>query len=194
MKKVYIWVIVAILGFLMYISPSFFVQHMYEGFAAVSPVTTATTATATAATAAKGNVVPLVPSPAPKITPPNQNAIANLEQILNTPVLTSPTASVPVPVADGLRALPQEYETTRSRPESASAQPVPSEALKQGQDFAETKPVQTQLTPLLKTPAEKEVIVRKEIVVVPGANPSCPDMRDYIRKDSIPCWGCKLGR
>lgn len=22
--------------------------------------------------------------------------------------------------------------------------------------------------------------------------PSCPDMTDYIRKDSIPCWGCKL--
>jgi hypothetical protein len=22
--------------------------------------------------------------------------------------------------------------------------------------------------------------------------PKCPDMRDYIRKDSIPCWGCKL--
>jgi hypothetical protein len=23
-------------------------------------------------------------------------------------------------------------------------------------------------------------------------NPNCPDLRDYIRKDSIPCWGCKL--
>ena len=26
----------------------------------------------------------------------------------------------------------------------------------------------------------------------PIVNPNCPDMRDYIRKDSIPCWGCKL--
>lgn len=27
---------------------------------------------------------------------------------------------------------------------------------------------------------------------IPDNSPKCPDLKDYIRKDSIPCWGCKL--
>lgn len=27
---------------------------------------------------------------------------------------------------------------------------------------------------------------------IPTNSPQCPDLKDYIRKDRIPCWGCKL--
>ena len=27
---------------------------------------------------------------------------------------------------------------------------------------------------------------------IPINSPNCPDLKDYIRKDKIPCWGCKL--
>ena len=27
---------------------------------------------------------------------------------------------------------------------------------------------------------------------IPEDSPKCPDLKDYIRKDKIPCWGCKL--
>jgi len=27
---------------------------------------------------------------------------------------------------------------------------------------------------------------------IPDNSPKCPDLKDYIRKDKIPCWGCKL--
>jgi hypothetical protein len=27
---------------------------------------------------------------------------------------------------------------------------------------------------------------------IPENSPKCPDLKDYIRKDKIPCWGCKL--
>ena len=27
---------------------------------------------------------------------------------------------------------------------------------------------------------------------IPDNSPKCPDLKDYIRKDRIPCWGCKL--
>jgi hypothetical protein len=27
---------------------------------------------------------------------------------------------------------------------------------------------------------------------IPENSPKCPDLKDYIRKDKIPCWGCNL--
>ena len=33
---------------------------------------------------------------------------------------------------------------------------------------------------------------KRKVVYVKGECPPMPDMRQYIRKDSIPCWGCNL--
>jgi len=36
------------------------------------------------------------------------------------------------------------------------------------------------------------VITKIRKVYVPGKCPPMPDLRDYVRKDSIPCYGCNL--
>ena len=191
MNPLLFWMVIGVLGFLLYISPGIFVHRMYEGFTA-NGAGVATSANATGAT-----VVNLQPSAAPKETPINKNQIDNLLQILNTP-LDSPTKP-----QDQQTNRPIEHATTKSQPESANVTPGPSQAATQGQLFNTTKPgdpqpgVQGMLGSMgtqAQAPAQREIIIQREVVEVPKVvvNPNCPDMREYIRKDSIPCWGCKL--
>jgi hypothetical protein len=171
--KLIFWIIVGLLGALLYISPSFFVQRM-EGFATAPAATTE-------------------PVPAPAAD--EENIIANLERLLDSPdMLATPTPAPTMIEASGLKAQPQEYETTSVVPAPAKASAADAKAsdvLKQGAAFLETKPA------ISTAPAP--VIIQREIVHVPTkcppppSCPACPDMRDYIRKDSIPCWACKLG-
>jgi hypothetical protein len=188
MTPLLFWIGIGILGFLLYISPGIFVHRMYEGFTATVGAGVVTSADATAA-----KVVNLQPSAAPV----NNNQIDNLLQLLNTPT-DSPTRS-----QDPQSNRPIEHATTKSQPESANTAPGPSEAVKQGDLFNTTKPgdpqpgVQGMLGSMGTqgvAPAQREIIIQREIVEVPRVvtNPNCPDMREYIRKDSIPCWGCKL--
>lgn len=166
--RLYFWLGLAVLGFLLYLAPSFMVNHMYESFATHDAVPT-----------------PTLPAPTP--TPPIQNAMVELERVANTPVLESPTAPVPKVEANGAKQAPAEYATMRSTPGNPRDLPAPSAALEQGAAFCASLPPAS-------APAPE---VRREVVVVQAPAPrcpNCPDMRDYIRKDSIPCWGCMLRR
>jgi len=233
MDSLLFWVIIGILGFVLYISPGFFIYRMYESFAApIAPTAptqqaaTATTVNATGATAV--NLLPTATAPQHNASP--ENALNNLMQLLNTPASTeSPTATAPVPQSNNGNAVPLEHSSTRSQPESARATPAPSESLAQGDLYKTTTPKDPQpgLQGMLgamgtqpRIPAERIVYVdrrreeerrdderrdderrdddrcdrdrEEERYERPARNPNCPDMRDYIRKDSIPCWGCKL--
>lgn len=211
MNNLFFWVLIGILGFVLYISPGYFIHRMYESFAAAAPAVPTAAATApksqsvdTAGTA----TVNLQASAAPTAATPTHNAIANLLEVLNTP----PPSATPTPalVAGGSNSgnsQPVEYETMRSRPESARVIPGPSEAVKQGDLYNTTLPKIPQpgaqgmlgsMGTQARAPAERVVYIERERpqddcdAPKPTNNPNCPDMRDYIRKDSIPCWGCKL--
>jgi hypothetical protein len=112
-------------------------------------------------------------------------------------------------------ASPDGAETIRSRPSPTNQPSQKSQVLAQGAAFNETVPKLTskqtskqtsekdpKRIPEVETPANSAVgLVSSSIphicpprkikyIEVPKA---CPDMSQYIRKDSIPCWSCKLG-
>jgi hypothetical protein len=224
MEALYFWVLVGLLGFLLYISPGFLVYRMYESFEARMAVKEAETAPAQAEINATGSTTAnLTESPAPQPTP---NQIQNLLEILNTPPpVASPTAPLPVATAVGAVARPVEYESVRSQPMSTREAPAPSQALVQGDLYKATLPpvpapgsqgmmgaMGTQPATQGSAPAERVVYIERpsprrkcnserpscerkcdnDRCDKPATNPNCPDMSDFIRKDSIPCWGCKL--
>jgi hypothetical protein len=215
MDNLLFWVFLGILGLLLYISPSYLVHRMYEGFAESLPKPTKKMPKKTEVNASSFKRVNLQPSKKPMAS--SQNQIQNLLDVLNTPVpLASPTAPNVQPTApnvqpnaSGAIAIPMEYETTRSGPQSTREKAPPSEALKHGGLYANTLPrdplpgTQGMLGSMgnqARIPAERIVYIERkkprncdyDNCDKPASNPNCPDMRDYIRKDSIPCWGCKL--
>jgi hypothetical protein len=214
MDKLFFWILIGALGFLLYIAPGYFIHRMYEGFwATATGVATTAAAAAEAAKAeeptqqvntAGSTIANLQPSSPPAQPTPTTNQIQNLMELLNTSVpLESPTAPPAIGTASAGTAQPVEYETTRSRPESTRVLPGPSEALKHGDLYNSTlprNPVPGTLGMIgsmgtqPRAPAERiEYIERpSDNYERPPVSPNCPDMRDYIRKDSIPCWGCKL--
>ena len=178
------WVIVAVIGLVLYANPSFWVRHMYEGFNTVQQQP----ATAT--------------QQQQQQPPMNVNSmLRNLEQLINTPGNSAniPDVRPTMPSAEQVvqhqsntgREQPKEAESTKSSPQAVNQPQVPSSALEQGRAFQQTKP---------NTNASVKEIIKERIVEVPvprtcprqEACPTCPDMQQYIRKDSIPCWACKL--
>lgn len=165
------WVIVAVVGLVLYTNPSMMVRHMYEGFDTQQQQ--------------------------PTQQPLNINSmLRNLEHLIGTPGM-NPDARPMMPseeptqqhVSNTGREQPQESDGQSSRPQSIEKKEEPSQALEQGRVFQQTKPQAV------------KVIIKERIVEVPRACPPqqpqqecpvCPDMRNYIRKDSIPCWACKL--
>jgi hypothetical protein len=201
MDKLFFWVLVGALGFLLYISPGYYIHRMYEGFGATTSPAVATAPVQTTSTAQPISAK-LLPSPPP--VPPTQNQIQNLMELLNTsPPLASPTAPQIKGNANNGTQQPVEFDTMRSRPESARALPGVSEALKQGDLYKSTLPLNPtpgkqgmigSMGTQPRVPAERVVYIERprDDYERPAVSPNCPDMRDYIRKDSIPCWGCKL--
>jgi hypothetical protein len=221
MDNLLFWVVIGLLGFVLYISPGFFIHRMYESFVATGAGAAAAVGAAGAAAAQPPAVkevdatgataATLAASQPPNPSNPSENQIKNLLEILNTPGMSgapdmpvqSPTAQKAEPRAEGASQIPIEHETMRSRPEPARSIPGPSMALKHGDLFKTTLPRNPQpgtngmlgsMGTQARAPAERVVYIERERESCerPAVNPNCPDMRDYIRKDSIPCWGCKL--
>ena len=189
MNRLTFWIGLAVLGFLLYIAPGFLVHRMYEGFE------TAATAPPTTTTPVKPVVNEIRPSEPPATMSQLVEAINRLTTgITETPSLESPTAPEPNQVTGGaVKKQPEEHASQKSQPASPRDAPQPSEALKQGAGFIETKPYpadvdRAQRLASLASTAQKQVLE----VQNPMINPNCPDMRDYIRKDAIPCWSCNL--
>jgi hypothetical protein len=177
------WVIIAVVGLVLYTNPSMLVRHMYEGFDAQPDK------------AQQQQQQEQQPQPKPQEQAPiNVNSmLRNLEQLIGTPG-NIPDVSPTMPTA--VAEQPHASNTGREQPketdgESSLHEPVsPGKALEQGKAFQQIKP----------QALEPQQIIRERIVEVPvprtcprqEACPVCPDMQQYIRKDSIPCWACKL--
>lgn len=208
MDKLFFWVLVGALGFLLYISPGYYIHRMYEGFGAttatsqpLAPALPTNVGKTTQLNTAQSMSATLIPSSPP---PPTQNQIQNLMELLNTsPPLASPTAPQIKSNANNGTQQPVEFDTMRSRPESARALPGASEALKQGDLYKASLPLNPMpgkqgmigsMGTQPRIPAERVVYIERapQDYERQSVSPNCPDMRDYIRKDSIPCWGCKL--
>jgi hypothetical protein len=190
MNRLHFWIGLALLGFLLYIAPGFLVHRMYEGFETAAPVSS----TATTVNPVEPVVNAIKPSAPPATVSQLLEAIQGLTAgITETPSMESPTAPTPVASTQGAKKQPEGPTTQRSQPASVKETEKESEALKQGAGFIETKPFPSevdrahQLAELAPSSAKRSIEV-----MTPMENPNCPDMRDYIRKDAIPCWSCNL--
>jgi hypothetical protein len=193
--SMFLWVIIAFVGLAIYMNPSFLVRHSYteEGF----EVQTATQAAKQTATQTSQQQKPL----------DINSMLRNLEQILHTPGnvpdVNPSMPSQPQPItytagAGAGRQQPAESEQNKSSiPQPLNEPVISSNALAQGKAFQSTKP---QVAPTQPQAAAVKEIIKERIVEVPVPRtcprqqecPVCPDMQNYIRKDSIPCWACKL--
>jgi hypothetical protein len=97
------------------------------------------------------------------------------------------------------KSVPDGSSNSQSSPGSsnqASASNTP--ALAQGQAFTITvvpgSTPSVYASPSSLLPSDNSSASSDDIAVNVGGTSStqCPDMSQYVRKDSIPCWGCKL--
>lgn len=178
------WVIIAVTGLVLYTNPSLWVRRMYEGFDTTPQSTTQQ---------------PQLQQQQTAQPPTNVNSmLRNLEQLIGTPgnipdvqpVMPSSAPATQHESNTG-REQPQEAESISSSPQPLNQAQAASKVLEQGKAFQQTLP---------KTETAVKEIIKERIVEVPvpracprqEACPTCPDMQQYIRKDSIPCWACKL--
>ncbi len=150
--------------------------------------------------------VPAILGPMPETTaspnvlssPQQMSDLLKNMELLITPNLEIPEQNMPSPTASaatitavGAKAQPTGADSNKSEPAEAKVSFDTQESLKQGEAFKKTIP---------KAP-EPRVIIKEVPAKCPPAPkcppqricPTCPDMSGYIRKDSIPCWNCKLG-
>lgn len=177
MNRIYFWIGLAFLGFLFYVAPGFLVHRMYEGFESTP-------------------IQPVVNAIKPSVPPANVSqlieAIRGLTAgITETPSMESPTALTPVSnTQGGVKKQPDAITTSQSQPAPTRSPVSESEALKQGAGFIQTKPYKTEVDRVQQLAS---IVSQANVAPLPPMeNPNCPDMRDYIRKDEIPCWSCNL--
>lgn len=176
------WVFIAILGVILYSYPGILVKVLQEGFQTQQQQ--------------------------PPQQPIEPAQIDNLQKLLSIPdFVESPTATSETSVeTNGLQPIPKEYETTKSKPSNPILSSDNKISLKQGESFQSigcTQPSRPR--PRCVKPSPPRCVrprpcvkpsppscIRPSPSPSPPGCPKCPNMSDYIRKDSIPCWGCKL--
>lgn len=154
-------------------------------------------------------------SPNALTTPQQMSELLKSLETLVTPnlespevVLPSPTVVAKVPEAEGAKAQPLPASTEKSQPSESTLTDDSQESLKQGEAFKKTVPKAPEESEKCPPPRVIEKLVPRRCPpprviekLVPRKCPpqrmcppqqQCPDMSGYIRKDSIPCWGCKL--
>ena len=154
-------------------------------------------------------------SPNALATPQQMSELLKSLESLVTPnlespevVLASPTAAAKVPMAEGAKPQPSPASSKKSQPSEPKELEDSQESLKQGEAFKKTVPKAPEEHKKCPPPRVIEKLVPRKCPpprviekIVPRKCPpqrmcppqqQCPDMSGYIRKDSIPCWGCKL--
>jgi len=120
---------------------------------------------------------PITPPMTNQITTPKTNPVANL-------------VANPVP-----KSVSNVIPTTNSNVGTTLPANTPASVLKETPAPIGTSPepiiTRSSLSPD-NTIRKKDVKKETKIVYVKAECPPMPDMSQYIRKDSIPCWGCNL--
>lgn len=221
METLTIWILIAILGVIVYMYPALIGYKTKEGFQGqtqqqvsipVATVPIITQGEMSVPSSIANPVTPVTPSPNSGAgpSPDLETLLRNIEQVVKVPIHTPdldkepPAHYTPVEgTSVGATEQPKEADTTKSQPSKPLEEGAVTDmsgSLAQGKTFQTTIPKSSGAAYTEKQPVVKERIIEK-IVKVPRRCPpqrkcppqqQCPDMRDYIRKDSIPCWGCKL--
>ncbi len=192
-----LWIGIALLGLALYVSPAFLKRssNVTEGFVLrdeIGPLADPSIPVTDLGASPVPTEVESTPNstagPSPDLNTLMRNAAHKLNGGVNTPdlELPSPSELEQVAASQGLREQPKEYTSSKSSPSSSAIKSASHASLQQGTSFQTIKP--TREVVVIERPAKPAV----KYVKVQAPCPKCPDMRDYIRKDSIPCWNCKL--
>jgi hypothetical protein len=143
-----------------------------------------------------GEAIPVAPSTTSTSNKSDLDILAALVKLQKSSATPSDSG---IATSSNAKPVPGGYVSTQSSPGSAnqiSATNTP--ALTQGQTFmvsyvpgkAPTITSVPETVPTTSTSCDdgEEVAVK----VNKQKEKQCPDMSQYVRKDSIPCWGCKL--
>ena len=152
------------------------------------------------------------------VTPNELSDVANLLTKMKD-AIESPDTSIPsLPAAVGPKTAPVNNTGVQSKPAAAATVTLPSGAERQGKDYQAMKKgnslANRQAPPAdndedtpdgtgsfayapINVPNPSQLL---QCPTCPTCKPApkcppqkmCPDLSDYIRKDSIPCWNCKL--
>jgi hypothetical protein len=102
--------------------------------------------------------------------------IHQLRSLLDTPSF-QPT---------GTKIVPKEVGAGSTESSCASADVQNSSSLSNGQGAIYNDKKEK------KTCPKPTVVYKTQIQYVPEPAKECPDLRNFIKKDQIPCWNCKL--
>jgi len=103
----------------------------------------------------------------------------------------SPTKTIEKPVVMPTK-ITNTIPTTVSNVGTTLPANVPSSLLNSETPVETTPPPEPFVSKSSLSPDNTEEKPKQKIVYVPRKCPPMPDMSQYIRKDSIPCWGCNL--
>ena len=143
-----------------------------------------------------------LPSPNP-VSPPMVSTASIQSQTLSpvpptvTPVLINKTPALPPMVPASIINMPTQpvMQIQPTVETNVAAQPMTisdlqgSSLKKSAEPFEEQRKKQNDIRNDKKRKQRK---TKTKIVYVDNECPKLPDMSQYIRKDSIPCWGCNL--
>lgn len=144
------WIIIGLIGVVMYSAPNYILNMLKEGFATV---------------VGKGTLTP--------------DQIDQMRSILGSPYFEEDSK--------GGRSQPEgTFGSTESKSSDANIENIYSPSRNQGISYRKmTDPGE---------PSGENLKTQDNCLPepIPDDSPKCPDLKDYIRKDRIPCWGCKL--
>lgn len=203
----YVWLSIFVFGLLLYFLPVFMFERRYEGFEDVQPDPAAYIQQLKTifqpATTGTPDFQFAIPTTTPNPPPAPEMQRSGAIPVPDGATTQSSTPSVPNPPAPKTTDSIQQgaaFQQTLPLPPIVKAEPAPAKtdvvpSLKEEEDNdddepePDPKPRRRQKT---RTIIKYVEIPRKCPPPQPQPKPKCPDMRDYIRKDSIPCWACKL--
>jgi len=210
MFTLFLWICLFVLGLAIYFAPVFFNRRMYEGFAddidtkeylkklkeIVKPQVTGTPELSSPDGA---ETTRSRPSPT---NPPNipSSVLEQGKAYKKKNDKTKPKRKLSRKDVKKQSPKPSKKPISKSKPAPSNPRHRPSQVLVQGVAFNKTIPAPTRK---VKTAPANSAIGLTSSSIPPICPPpkikyvkvpnTCPDMSQYIRKDSIPCWSCKLG-
>jgi hypothetical protein len=106
--------------------------------------------------------------------------VEEIRTMLGTPSYTDSKTS------NGVNDIPKNINAGSTESISASADTQNCMSLADGQGAILNEKKETYQCP------KPTVIYKTQTQYVPAPAKECPDLRNFIRKDQIPCWNCKL--
>ena len=106
--------------------------------------------------------------------------VEEIRTMLGTPSYTDSETS------NGVNDIPKNINTGSTESISASADTQNCMSLANGQGAILNEKKEKYQCP------KPTVIYKTQTQYVPAPAKECPDLRNFIRKDQIPCWNCKL--